>query len=153
MPTLINSAPFKNISKIAILTTLLSIGVQAPAALVDKVAATVNSNIILHSDLLRFAKTHSLRREVDPLFNLFDGINVEKPEKSIILDFLIQEELISQSFHVQDSEVDQEVKNVMKGNNLSQDQLATFLESKGFSYDDYFEIMRVGLQKKKSSRS
>ncbi|MBI2605595.1 MAG: peptidylprolyl isomerase [Deltaproteobacteria bacterium] len=118
------------------------------AGLVDKIAAIVNADVILNSDVDRFERTISLRRELDPLFGFSAEMEGGKPTRAQILEFLVQERLIGAAFKVADSEVEQEIQTVQRSNRLSKDDLSEFLKSKGFNYDQYFELMRVGLQKR-----
>lgn len=136
------------LSAIALLFTSLLFDSAAHASLIDKVAAVVNNDVILLSDVERFEKTLELRRELDPLFGLSDDVAKPHPDRTSILDFLIQERLIYQTFKIADSEVEQEVLNVQRNNNLSREQLGEFLRSKGFNYPEYFELMRAGLSKR-----
>lgn len=120
----------------------------ANAALIDKIAAIVNAEVILNSDIDRFERAISLRRELDPLFGFSAEMDGGKPTHAQILLFLVQERLIGAAFKVADSEVEQEIQTVQRNNRLSKDDLTEFLKSKGFDYDQYFELMRVGLQKR-----
>lgn len=120
----------------------------AHATLIDKIVAVVNSDVILASDLERFEKTLPLRKELDPLFGFSAEMESGKPNRQQIIDFLIQERLIAQSFKVTDSDVEQEVLSVQRNNKLSREDLIDFLKQKNFVYDDYYELMRTGLQKR-----
>lgn len=134
--------------KISVLVLFLGLIQVSHAALVDKIYATVNSEVILLSDIEQFEKTLPLRKELDPLFGFSAGMENEKPDRKTTLDFLITERLIAQSFKVSDAEVEQEVLSVQRNNKLTREDLITFLKSKNFVYDDYYELMKVGLQKR-----
>lgn len=121
---------------------------QAHAFQVDKIAAIVNNDVVLNSDVDRFERTVSLRRELDPLFGFSEGVSGGKPSRQQVLEFLVQEKLIGQQFKVTDTEVEQEIQSVQRNNRLTREDLIGFLRSKGFEYDEYFELMRVGLQKR-----
>ncbi len=118
------------------------------AVLVDKIAAIVNNDVVLNSHIEHFEKTTSLRKELDPLFGFSLELENAKPNRNQILEFLIQEHLIAQNFKVQDSEVEQEIQSVQRNNNLTRETLVEFLKSKGFTFDEYLELMRIGLQKR-----
>jgi peptidyl-prolyl cis-trans isomerase SurA len=121
---------------------------SANAKLVDKISAVVNADVILLSDIERFERTLNLRRELDPLFGFTEGMASGTPAKPKITDFLIQERLITQNFKVTDTEVEQEIQSVQRNNNLNREQLLEFLKTKGFGFNDYFELMRIGLSKR-----
>ncbi len=120
----------------------------AEPKLIDKIEAIVNSEVVLRSDIDRFEKTVPLRKELDPIFGFSAGMDNGKPDRKQILEFLIEEKLISQNFKVTDTEVEQEINSVMRNNRLSRDDLKGFLSSKGFNFDEYQELMRMGLQKR-----
>lgn len=136
-----------NLGVLAILASAFCV-TTAHAVLVDKIAAVVNNEVILQSDIERFERTVSLRKELDPLFGFSADIEGAKASRSNILDFLIQEKLITQSFKNSDADVEQEVQGVQKSNNLDREQLVEFLKGKGFDFNEYFELMRVGLAKR-----
>lgn len=134
--------------KLLVLSLALTSIQSAQAVLVDKIYATVNSEVILLSDIEQFEKTKPLRKELDPLFGFSAGMDTDKPDRKTTLEFLITERLIAQNFKVSDAEVDQEVLSVQRNNKLSREDLIEFLKSKNFVYDDYYELMKVGLQKR-----
>lgn len=120
---------------------------SAHAALIDKIAAVVNNEVVLLSDIERFERTLELRRELDPLFGISEDMQ-SSPSRAKIIDFLILERIITQNFKISDADVEQEIQSVQRNNNLSREQLVEFLRSKGFDYNAYFELMRVGLAKR-----
>ena len=133
---------------LAVFFALLAGVPDARAVLIDKIDAVVNSEVILRSDVERFEKTLSLRRELDPLFGIAEGMESGKAPSPKVLDFLIQERLIAQTFKIADADVEQEIQSVQRNNNLDKDQLADFLKTKGFTYDEYMDLMRTGLSKR-----
>lgn len=116
--------------------------------MVDRVVAIVNNEVILNSELDQFYKTLQLRKELDPLFGFNQELTSGAPKRDDILKSLTHEKLIAQQFKITDVEVDQEIQSVLKNNNLSQDSLNQFLKSKGFDFNQYYELMRMGLQKR-----
>ena len=127
---------------------LLPLAVPAQATLIDKITGVVNGDVILLSDVERFERTITLRKELDPLFGFSEELEGAKATREKILDFLIQEKLITQNFKIADSEVEQEIQGVQHSNNLDREQLLEFLKTKGFTFPEYFELMRVGLAKR-----
>lgn len=126
----------------------LSLFNRAQAAMIDKISAVVNNEVVLLSDVERFERTLELRKELDPLFGLSEDVSHGSPARTKILDFLIQERLVTQTFKVSDQDVETEVQSVQRGNNLTRDQLIEFLKHRGFDFSSYFELMRVGLAKR-----
>lgn len=119
------------------------------AFLVDKVAGIVNSDVVLLSEVERFRKTVGLRKELDPLFGFTGDIGDPKTVKDEkILDFLIQERLVGQTFKKSDNEVETEITTVQNNIHFTREQLKDYLKSQGYSLEEYFELMRVALQKR-----
>src|SRR2546423_15509357 len=102
------------------LLVLLLCGTAAQASeVIDRLEASVNSSIILKSDLQTFRRTIKLRAQLDPLFA---GTSVAQHAESAatqeVVDFLIDEKLISQMFPVNDSEVEQEINSIQSNNHI-----------------------------------
>jgi peptidyl-prolyl cis-trans isomerase SurA len=120
-----------------------------PAVTIEKLQASVNSNLILFSDVLKFRETLKLRAQLDPLF---PGTRVasegEKSSDQNIVDFLIDEKIIAQQFPVTDTEVEQEINSIQANNHIDRAQLQRALTEQGFSFDQYFELIRVSVSKR-----
>lgn len=139
---------FKALSAVAGLC--FSISVQAaPRRLVDRLEASVNATPILRSDLAHFRATLPLRAQLDPLFA--GSALAEKGAKASdddVADALIQDRLILSAFPVADSEVEQEVQSIQSSNKIDRSKLKAALAQQGFSFDDYFELIRISTSKR-----
>lgn len=119
------------------------------AGLVDRLEASVNSNLILHSDLYQFRKTVNLRAQLDPLF-AGDPIALKgaaAPDSEII-QFLINERVIAIQFPVGDAEVEQEITSIQSNNRIDRATLRRALTAQGYRFEDYFELIRVSTAKR-----
>ena len=137
--------PFIFLSLMALSATHAS---AAPTT-IEKLEASVNSNLILMSDVLKFHDTLKLRQQLDPLF---PGTKVasegENSSSKDIVDFLIDERLIEQQFPVTDAEVEQEINSIQANNHIDRAQLKRALSEQGFSFDQYFELIRASVSKR-----
>lgn len=106
----------------------------------DGIAAIVNENVILESDINNLTKRVIQQTDKKDL-----------PEKSVlrkqIIDQLINETLIIQqarkaNIAVSDQELDQAIQNIASQNNLTKAQLIEYLKSIGLNYDLYKEQIR-----------
>jgi peptidyl-prolyl cis-trans isomerase SurA len=117
--------------------------------LIDRLEASVNSSLILHSDIDQFRRTERLRSQLDPLFA---GTTVASKGAAAtdaeIVSFLIDERLITQQFPVSDSDAEQEVNTIQSNNHIDREQLKRALKDQGFSYDEYFELIRSSASKR-----
>lgn len=109
----------------------------------DRIAAIVNSDVILESDVKK-AKQPFMRS----LMNLPLGIVPpgKWPTEREILDELIVIHLLEQDaakkgVNLDEKAVDSALESIKKRNNLSQEQFTIFLAANGMSYNDYRKVM------------
>ena len=137
----------------AFLTTsmfsLFSGTASANPRVIERLEASVNNQIILKSDIRKFRNTVGLRAQLDPLFGgtplAQKGALASDDE---IRDFLVDEKMISLLFPLADSEVEQEINSIQANNKITRDQLKAAIRAQGFSYEDYFELIRIGASKR-----
>ncbi|MBI3534938.1 MAG: peptidylprolyl isomerase [Deltaproteobacteria bacterium] len=126
-----------------------STGAATPPVLFNKLEAAVNKTAILYSDVLLFKKTLPLRTQLDPLFNgtplAAKGAQAGNEE---IIDFLINEKIILQQFLVADQETEQAITAIQTENKIDRVKLKKALTDQGFSFDDYFELIRISVSKR-----
>jgi peptidyl-prolyl cis-trans isomerase SurA len=143
--------------KYRILFVILSLGAiqtamfspTAGAVVLDRIQASVNSSLILLSDVHKFRETLALRAQLDPLFA---GTQVaaqgSKASDTDIVEFLINEKLISQEFKVADTEVEQEINQIQVNNHIDRNTLKDTLKQQGFTFEEYFELIRTSTAKR-----
>lgn len=121
----------------------------AQTAPLDRLEASVNSALILTSDIRHFRRTEKLRAQLDPLYNgtplAAKGENATDRE---IVEFLIDEKLIAQQFPVSDAEAEQEVNSIQAANRIDRNSLKAALAQQGFTFGDYFELIRASASKR-----
>jgi len=124
-------------------------GAIAAPTVIDRLEASVNSDIILLSDIQKFRKVFKLRSQLDPLFagTSLSGKGPTAPEQEVA-EFLIDERLIAQNFPVSDSEVEQEISNIQTNNHLDRVGLKSALKEQGFAFEEYFELIRTSASKR-----
>jgi peptidyl-prolyl cis-trans isomerase SurA len=117
--------------------------------LIDRLEASVNGSLILASDVARFRKTVRLRQQLDPLFTgtavASAGANATTEE---IEQFLVDEKIISQQFPVTDADVEQEINSIQSNNHIDRTGLRSALRDQGFTFEDYFELIRSSASKR-----
>lgn len=122
---------------------------SARATTLDRLEASVNSSIILLSDVNHFRKTFKLRAQLDPLFS---GTAVASHGDSAtnqeIVDFLIDEKLMTQAYSITDNEVEQEINSIQANNHLDREHLKNLLSEQGFKFEDYFDLIRISAAKR-----
>jgi peptidyl-prolyl cis-trans isomerase SurA len=122
---------------------------MAMAEVVDRLEASVNSAIILRSDVERFRKTVSLRAQIDPLFGgTVVGQKGGQASDSEIVEFLIDDRLIALAYPVSDAETDAAINQIQTENRLTRSALRDALAEQGFAFEDYYELIRLSVSKK-----
>jgi peptidyl-prolyl cis-trans isomerase SurA len=126
----------------------ISTSMAAPVV-IERLQASVNSQIILLSDIRDFRRTLKLRAQIDPLFSgspiAAKGGSVSDDE---ILEFIIHERLIAQLFPVSDGEVEQSIAEIQSTNRMDRSALKAALASEGFDFSDYYELIRSSTSKR-----
>lgn len=132
-----------------LLSSLIQTDARAGAVSLERLEASVNSQLILSSDLRRFRKTVDLRSQLDPLFA---GTSIAaqgaKATHRDLIEFLIDERIIAQQFPVTDAEVEQEINSIQATNKIDRPQLRQALTEQGFTFEDYFELIRISAAKR-----
>jgi peptidyl-prolyl cis-trans isomerase SurA len=117
--------------------------------ILDRLEASVNSALIFKSEIRHFKKIEPLRSQLDPLYagTALAAKGARATDKEIV-DFLINEKLISQLFPVSDQEVEQEINSIQANNHIDRASLKSALNHQGFSFDDYFDLIRSSASKR-----
>ena len=119
------------------------------AQLIDRVEASVNASPILHSDIVNFRRILPLRGQLDPLFA---GTPIAQKGPAVTdaeaVDYLINDKLIALTFPTGDAEVEQEILSIQTANRIDRAQLRSALAEQGFSFEEYFELIRSSASKK-----
>jgi parvulin-like peptidyl-prolyl isomerase len=135
-------APFLLLAVLAAGTAL-----AAPVVL-DRLEASVNSSLILLSDVKKFRETVKLRQQLDPIFaGTAVASKGDGAPPNEIVEFLIDERLITQAFPVNDTEAEQQINTIQSNNHIDRPTLKKTLEDQGFAFEDYFELIRSSASK------
>ncbi len=119
------------------------------AAVIDRLEASVNSSLILLSDIQHFRNTEKLRQQLDPLFAGTPIASMAgKASNKDIVDYLVDEKLMTLQFPVTDLEVEPLINEIQTNNRIDRSQLKAAIKEQGFSFDDYFELIRVSASKR-----
>jgi parvulin-like peptidyl-prolyl isomerase len=131
---------------------LASATVQSTApstVVIDQLDASINGALVLSSDVTQFRKTVHLRQQLDPLFTGTAVANAgAQATTDDIVQFLIDEKIISQQFPVNDTDVEQEVNSIQSNNHIDRNALKAALREQGFRFEDYFELIRSSASKR-----
>jgi peptidyl-prolyl cis-trans isomerase SurA len=127
-----------------ILALLLTFNLQAK--LLDKVVGVINEKIFTLSELERVQTTIESRKEISPLV-----YSKAKYSKEELLDihfktYIIRNKLSEQGFIISDDKVEAQISQTEKRNGLRREDLLSFLDSKNFTFEEYFETIRETME-------
>ena len=122
--------------------SLMTSAAPARAAVVDRVAAVVNDDIITLSEVYELGSTYIEEKA---------GQGQRRAAELEVLDTLIQRRLISQEIErlgidVTDVDVDRAIDDIARRNNLDRDSLRTEVEKSGMSWTQYRAELRESLR-------
>lgn len=125
---------------------LITLSFSAEAKLLDKVAGVINDKIFTLSEVNRVQETLNIRREIAPFI-----YTKNKYSKKDVLDllqnlFVIKDKLSEVGYVISDDAVESRIKETEKGLGLNRKELLAFLDSKGISFNEYFEILREAME-------
>ncbi len=119
------------------------------AFVIDRVEASVNSGLVLLSDVRGFRGSLSLRQQLDPLFAETHLASLGTSAKDTdIIEFLIDERLVAQAFPVTDTEAEAQINQIQSNNHIDRTQLKAAITEQGFTFDEYFELIRISSSKR-----
>lgn len=125
--------------------------VAAPSILLDRLEASVNASLILTSDIRKYREIVKLRTQLDPLFAgtplAAKGANATDSE---IIEFLINERLVSQEYPKSSAEIAQEIASIESSNHLSHAGLKEALSREGYKYTDYEDLIGTSSSKREA---
>lgn len=129
----------------AIAFTLFLSGI-ANAKLLDKVSGVINDKVYTLSEIERVQNTVDIRREIAPF--IYNKPNYSKKEVLNLLQnmFIIRDKLSELGYVISDDAVESRINETEKGLGLNRKELLKFLDSKGISFNEYFEILREAME-------
>lgn len=139
----------KSIIIIAIFSTLQ---VWAGGELVDKVAAIVNNELVLESEIRNFSNKLEQAGLIDEMLLMGEKIESLKKDKDAQLNYLINEKILDSevkrlSLSVTMERVDQEIKDHAKRNNMSKADLLNAVKGQGLSVSEYQDFMKTRIER------
>lgn len=122
---------------ISFFTMIISFSAIATPKVVESVAAIVNNNVILESDVNDMLK--NIKSGTDPK-NLPDDATLRHQiiERLIVENLILQRAAVAK-ITVSDDEVTNTIRSIAKENGMTLDELRAYLSSAGVSYNSYRE--------------
>ncbi len=108
-----------------------------PVAAVDGIAAIVDEDVILNSEVQRAVENIKAQYAKQPEQLPSDDILQKQVLERLILLRLQIERASGGGIRVSDNEINQAIQNIANQNKITLDQLRTQIDSQGLSYDDF----------------
>jgi foldase protein PrsA len=121
---------------------------SASAEVVEKVMAIVNKKAIYLSDVKKFKKNVGLRAKIDPLYSTSPISKKSNTTDAEIVNYMVDEEVIVQKFPVNDVDLNAEITTIETNLKIDRAGLKQAIQNEGYSFDDYYKIMRTSLAKR-----
>lgn len=119
---------------------------------VDKVVASVNTEIVLLSDLKNMQARLKKQGGVDETLLLGETIESVKNDKKVQLNFLIREKLVESEIKrlgmsASEEAINSEFAQMAKKNQMSPDEFEKFLATQGFKAEEYKAILKARFER------
>lgn len=128
------------------LLLLFIISFNSYAVLLDKVAGVINDKVITLSEINRVNNTLEFRKEVTPLIFTQEKYDTEDILKILQHNYIIKDKLSELGFVISDDSVESRITETEKRQGLRRQDLINFLDSKGITFSEYFELIRNGME-------
>lgn len=125
---------------------LLLFSFSLHAKLIDKVAGVINDKVVTLSEIERVEGTMPARKEISPLVYSKDKYSRENILEVYYKSFIIRDKLSTLGFVISDDKVEAQISQTEKRNGLRREDLLNFLDSKNFTFEEYFETIRETLE-------
>ncbi|MAX67924.1 MAG: hypothetical protein QF441_15200 [Bacteriovoracaceae bacterium] len=125
---------------------ILFIATSSHAVILDKIAGVINDKIFTLSEIKRIKQTVPIRQEIAPFIYTKNNFTHSEILKLMQDSFIIQDKLSELGFVVSDDSVESRINETQKGLGLNRNELLKFLESKGITFNEYFELLRNAMQ-------
>lgn len=131
---------------------LILFSIISSAEIVDKVVAIVNSEPILLSDIQSLSQRLGREGAVDEALLLDNKPESLKSDSNQQLEYLIREKLVEseikkQNLTASDDRIESEMTTLARRNQMTRDQLESFIKKQGYTVDEYKKILKGRIER------
>ena len=119
---------------------------SAYAEIIDKIAGVINDKVFTLSEVKRIKKTLNIRREIAPFIYTEKSYSDREMLRLLQNSFIVKDKLEELGFVVSDDAVQDRIRQTERSLGLNRSELLRFLESKGITFNEYFEILRSAME-------
>lgn len=136
----------KKVLQLTLLLSTLFAFSNAHSALVDKIAGVINDKVFTLSEVKRISSTVGIRKEIAPFIYTQPKYTTKEMLRVLQNSFIVKDKLEELGFVVSDDSVQDRIAQTEKGLGLNREELLRFLNSKGITFNEYFEILRSAME-------
>lgn len=118
----------------------------ASAKVLDKIAGVINDKVFTLSEVKRINSTVSIRQEIAPFIYTQEKYTNKEMLRLLQNSFIVKDKLEELGFVVSDDSVQDRIRQTEKSLRLNRSELLKFLDSKGITFNEYFEILRSAME-------
>jgi peptidyl-prolyl cis-trans isomerase SurA len=129
-------------NKLLLIILINFISLTSESKILDMVAGVINDKTFTLSEIKRISKTLDSRIEIAPF--IFDQKEYTDKDILKVLQriYIVKDKLSELGFVVSDDSVESRIVETEKRLGLRRDELLKFLETKGLTFNEYFELIR-----------
>ncbi|MBC77288.1 MAG: hypothetical protein CME64_14855 [Halobacteriovoraceae bacterium] len=116
------------------------------AKLLDKIAGVINEKVYSLSEVRRVKSTVEARREISPLIYSQTSYSEKEVLDLLQRQFIIKDKLSEMGLVISDDSVESRINETERRLGLKRSDLLNFLESKGLTFNEYFELIREAME-------
>lgn len=112
----------------------------------DKIVGVFNEKIFSLSEIERIKKTLAPRVEMSPIVYTSGKLSQKQIVELLFDSYIIRDKLGNLGIIVTDDRVEAQIQESERRNGFRREDLINFLESKGFEFEEYFEVIRQSIE-------
>lgn len=136
----------KKILHLTFLLSTLFVFSNAHSAIIDKIAGVINDKVFTLSEVKRIINTVGIRKEIAPFIYSEPKYTNKEMLRVLQNSFIVKDKLEELGYVVSDDSVQDRIRQTEKGLGLNRAELLRFLNSKGITFNEYFEILRSAME-------
>lgn len=120
--------------------------------LVDRIVATISTEVVLQSELDHFPERIDKMGSIDETLLFGERAASIKGNKSAQLDFLIREKILESEIKrlgltISESQVESEISQMAKRGNMNLTEFSNYLNQQGYTVEEYKKILRNRIER------
>jgi peptidyl-prolyl cis-trans isomerase SurA len=134
------------------LVFILSFNTASAKELVDKIAASISSDVLLLSEVKNFTARIDRPGSIDETLLLGMPVETLKSSRTEQLNYLLREKILDSEIRrlgmtASESQVDGEMTQMAKRNHLGASEFSEYLKNQGYTLDEYRKVLKTRIER------